>query len=321
MEKISTIYFSYFRAISHYEYLKEFATLLNAPASADVKTAVTALLPEFNTALAAEEALVNKMRKSDLTEPIAAADDRVDRCLAGINEVIASARHHFTPAIVAAGESLYNRVHSFGEIRHKDYEAGSAAVNLLISDLNSAEYASKAALVGLTPWIAELTAAEGAFEALMRQRYAETAQKPQGTVADARRRSEAAYRLIVARIDAAAVMSDTPAVFETFIANLNAIIEYFNEHAPQATRRNLAAGNRTVIAPVAAQRYTGAPITPTPEVYYRDGDAAATVRLALGHDFEVTYKNNTAPGMAQLTVHGKGAYQGKVLTTFAIAAE
>ncbi|MDR1681528.1 MAG: DUF6261 family protein [Prevotellaceae bacterium] len=319
MGKIRTIYFSYFRAISHYEYLKEFATLLNATAYADVKTAVTALLPEFTAAVAAEEALVNRMRKSDLTAPIAATDARVDRCLTGMLSAIISAQHHFTPAVAAAAESLHNRFLAFGNIREKDYEAESASVNLLIADLNSTEYSAKAALVGLAPWIAELTAAEGAFEALMRQRYAETALKPQGTVADARHRSEAAYRPIVERIDAAAVMSETPAVFETFITNLNAIIDYFNEHAPHRVRKNLSAAGRTVIEPIPTQHYTGEPITPAPVVYYREDDvAAAVVRLEMGRDFDVTYKNNDKVGMAQLTIHGKGAYKGKVLTTFSI---
>jgi hypothetical protein len=44
-----------------------------------------------------------------------------------------------------------------------------------------------------------------------------------------------------------------------------------------------------------------------------------TVKLWLGKDFSVTYKNNVKVGMAELTIHGKGDYKGQKSVTFNIA--
>ncbi|MDR0692374.1 MAG: hypothetical protein LBF69_04990 [Prevotellaceae bacterium] len=43
------------------------------------------------------------------------------------------------------------------------------------------------------------------------------------------------------------------------------------------------------------------------------------MKLFLGKDFSVTYRNNINAGQAELTVHGKGRYKGKMSTAFYIA--
>ncbi|MDR3132535.1 MAG: hypothetical protein LBU42_00730 [Prevotellaceae bacterium] len=81
---------------------------------------------------------------------------------------------------------------------------------------------------------------------------------------------------------------------------------------------DLAAGDNCVIEPIDVQQYTERAITPVPKVHYRK-EGQPTAVLSLGKDFEVTYKNNTNVGMAEVTVHGKGDYKGKKMTTFMIA--
>ncbi|MDR3236031.1 MAG: hypothetical protein LBT48_04805 [Prevotellaceae bacterium] len=54
------------------------------------------------------------------------------------------------------------------------------------------------------------------------------------------------------------------------------------------------------------------------EAHYRE-EGKPTVELVFAKDFDVTYKNNTDVGTADLTIHGKGAYKGQKLTTFNIA--
>jgi hypothetical protein len=78
-------------------------------------------------------------------------------------------------------------------------------------------------------------------------------------------------------------------------------------------------GDHTVIEPIDTQPYVeNRPATPVPVVHYREDDKE-TVRLSLGKDFDVTYKNNDKVGMAELTIHGKGDYKGQKGTTFRIA--
>jgi hypothetical protein len=83
-------------------------------------------------------------------------------------------------------------------------------------------------------------------------------------------------------------------------------------------KKDLSAGDHTVIEPIDTQPYTERAVTPIPKVHYRE-EGKPTENLALGKDFAVTYKNNINVGMAELTVHGKGAYKGAKTTTFMIA--
>jgi hypothetical protein len=324
MKKFKTIHFNFLRADAHYEILMQFKNMLDACPS--VKAIVAALFPGFVALLEKEGVLLNEMHKSDYTAKIAAADRRVDRCLTGMNAAIASARHHFNHEVVEAAQSLYNRIKAFGEIGAKSYEEETAAVNLLLADLAMPEYVEKAALVGLTPWVTELTAAETDFEQLLSLRYTEAAQKPQGRLANARRDTEAAYRPITDRLVAATIINDDPQLLNLlneFIAEFNTVITYFNEHTHRHARKDLGEGDHTVIEPIETQAYTEHPVTPIPKVHYReDGNVEPQLiasLLTLGTDFSVTYKNNTNVGMAEVTIHGKGKYKGTKTTTFNIA--
>jgi hypothetical protein len=48
-------------------------------------------------------------------------------------------------------------------------------------------------------------------------------------------------------------------------------------------------------------------------------DGKETKNLSLGKDFDVSYKNNTNVGTAEVIIHGKGAYKGQFTVTFNIA--
>jgi len=64
--------------------------------------------------------------------------------------------------------------------------------------------------------------------------------------------------------------------------------------------------------PVAAQTYTGAPLTPA--VVLKDGGAT----LAAGTDYTLSYTSNTNVGIATITATGTGNYSGTTSTTFTI---
>jgi hypothetical protein len=314
MKKILAAHLHFFRNEAHYEFMIVFRNLLTKFQA--VMAVVSNLYNAFLTLLMQEEALVNLMRKSDYTAQIAEADHRVDRTVTGMREVIASALHHFDPGVVAAAQSLYNRFAAFGDISKKSYEEETAAVNLLLADLANSDYAQKVATVGLTAWVSELQAAEADFEQLLGLRTVETADKPQGRLKEVRNEINKVYHRMIDRISAADTM-DESGTYNQFINELNAEIAYFNDHYHHA-KKDLGAGDHCVIEPIDVQQFTGRPITPVPVVHYLE-EGKPTVRLSLGKDFSVTYKNNTNVGMAELTIHGKGAYKGTKSTTFNIA--
>ncbi|MBO7685921.1 MAG: SUMF1/EgtB/PvdO family nonheme iron enzyme [Kiritimatiellae bacterium] len=69
-----------------------------------------------------------------------------------------------------------------------------------------------------------------------------------------------------------------------------------------------------MVAPVPDAVYTGAPLTPEPEVT----DAARGVVLAKDVDYTLSYADNTEIGTATVTVTGTGNYTGSVAMDFAI---
>jgi hypothetical protein len=317
MKKIQTAHVKIYRAEGHCEFMIVTRDLIvKSPA---VQALVLSLYGEFVILIDREEKLINLMQKSDYTKKIADADHRVDRALVGMKGLTVAVLHHIDPTTAEAARSLLNRINAFGNIARKSYEEETLDVNLLISDLQSDEYASKADAIGLTSWIQELRAAESAFELLLERRNAETSRKPQGRIRDARRETDTVYRRIVDRIDAAATLDDDPnAIYDTFIAELNARITYFNNHTHQHARRDISVGETCVIESIADQIYTGKAITPLPRAYYRE-EGHPTEELVFARDYTVTYKNNLVVGMADLILHGKGAYKGQKKTTFNIS--
>jgi hypothetical protein len=315
MKKILTAHLHFFRNEAHYEFMVVFRNLLLKFSA--VQAVVAALYSAFTALLAKEEALINAMRKSDYTKQIADADHRVDRTITGMHGIISAAAHHFDPAMVAAAQSLHNRFAAFGDIAKKSYEEETAAVNLLIADLNSPEYTSKVALIGMAPWVTELQTAETEFERLLGERNVEIADKPQGQVRGIRHEIDKVYHPMINRIDAADTMDGTGAYIQ-FILELNAEITYFNEHNHHHARKDISVGDHCVVEEIGVQKYTGKAVTPIPKGFYREDDKP-TVELTFAKDFSVTYKDNEKVGTAEVTLHGKGAYKGQKTVTFNIA--
>ncbi|MDR1340773.1 MAG: DUF6261 family protein [Prevotellaceae bacterium] len=315
MKKILTALLQKFRNEAHYEFMIVFRNLIQKfPA---IQSILVALWPDFLSFLTKEGELINLMRKSDYTKRIEQADARVDRAVIGMKEAIKSFMHHFDPAMIAAAESLNNRFAAFGRISQKSYEEEIAIVNLLIADLNTPEYSSKIATLGLSPWISELQAAETEFELLIGQRNVETAMKPQGPLREIRRQINALYHKMIDRITAADTM-DGAETYKLFIDELNAQIRYFNIHnTPSQTKKDIGAGDSCMVETIEIQYYTGKAITPLPKAFYREG-GKQEVELVFGKDFSLTYKNNVEAGTASVTLHGKNEYRGRKTVTFNI---
>jgi hypothetical protein len=314
MKKILTVYLHYFRNEAHGEFMVTVRDLiLKIPL---VQTLLAIYFTDFRNLVTKEQQLINAMKKSDYTEQITDASHRVDRTIIGMNEVLASALHHFEASVVNAAKSLHNRFEAFGNIARKSYEEETYAVNLLITDLLSAEYAAKVNTVGLKPWLTELQAAEAAFELLLGQRSLETSQKPQGEVKEVRHELDVIYHKMTDRVNAAVTM-DTSGQYDPFIIQLNTQITYFNDryhHAP----KDLSVGGACTIEAIPTQIYSGKLLTPLTKVYFRE-EGKPTVELNFAKDYFVTYKNNIEVGTATLVIHGKGAYRGQVTVKFNIA--
>ncbi|MDR1984308.1 MAG: DUF6261 family protein [Prevotellaceae bacterium] len=306
MKLIEAAHLHFYRSEAHYEFGGYFRNLVNRfPA---VGTVVVKYLPDYDALYAKEGELVDRMIKSNFTDKIAETDRLIDRYVTGIRETVLAATRHFDHNVAEAATAILNRLKAFGRVESKSYEEESAAVKLLVTELQNTEYAPMSDLVGITEWLRRLEEAENEFEQLFNLRNTELADRTEGTLREVRREIDKIYHAMVDRIDATATLDETNAYTE-FIKQLNAYITYLNEHTHQHAKKDV---KNAVVASIPDQPYAGEPVIVLPEVMYEGK------KLVFTTDYEVSYKNNNAPGTATLTVHGKGAYKGQKAVSFNI---
>jgi hypothetical protein len=307
---VKKIVFSRLSNEQHYEFLLEVQGLLNA--FPEVKGLVSLLFTIFSTLLNLEKKLLDAARASYFTHQIMEADRRVDLDLVGIKAAIHAALHHIDPAIVEAARQLNFRLKDFGDIIHKSYEAESAAVQVLLGEFADT-FATQVELVGITPWVDDLTVAEQAFNALYAQRNTELADRPKERMRDVQRDIQAEYGKMVTCIESD-VIGNGEAKCGEFVRQLNEQIKYFNEHSHHTVKHDLT---HAAVDSIADQPFAGKAITPIPVVRYTDSKGAV-VELIFAKDFTLTYKDNDRVGTAEAVIHGKGAYKGQKAETFNI---
>jgi hypothetical protein len=278
---------------------------------------VQPLLPPFDELVTKEGKLIDVQQKNPYTARIVEADKLNDRLTLGIKESIVAAMRHYDPSVSAAAVRLNDRLKAFGRIDSKAYEEEAGAISLLVAELKDPVFAPDVATVGLTGWVSQLEIAVENFKKLLELRNNSIAPElTKDNIKIVRREAEAFYHRMVKRINAAAELDDT-GQYELFIQQINAEIRYFNEHTHSSAKKDLGEGDCTVINPIPVQNCTGMDITPLPVVWYHEKEKEP-VLLTFTKDFTLSYKNNRNVGMADLTVHGKGAYKGSKSTTFSI---
>jgi hypothetical protein len=296
---------------AHYTFCKKVNVCLSS-ATAVIQTAVGPLKTEFSGWFLKEHALIEWVHKSELTARIAEADHALDRILTGLNERARSEMHSPIPANAASGGRLHIMFKNYGYVIRKPYDNQKGDAQAILDQLNGA-YNVDVKQLGLEDWVDELNIALTLFIDLLEQRGRYFLQKPEETFKEVRRAIEIIYHQVVVIIDANAILNIQPD-FGLFIDTLNPDIERLNMEFHRI-RHDISHAEPE---PIPQQSYTEQPVTPTPNVYYvttSDG----TVKLELGKDYNVSYKNNINVGNAQCIIHGKGAYKGSKIVTFIIA--
>jgi polyhydroxyalkanoate synthesis regulator phasin len=313
-KKFITILFRNLPNAAHFDFCSKVSRELEK-AGHEVKMAMAALIIAFNIWLGKEDAQMTWVRKSELTEKIAEADRIVDHLLAAISLHIKNALYSSDQLMVDAARRLQIMLKKYGNVARKPYNEEAGDVQAIIEQIEG-NYAADAALVGLGERFAALKSANTEFVTLLEQRDAYQLQKPDETFPVVRKGIEGVYHEIVVIADAGAALNLSPD-YGAFIDSLNPEIERLNNQFNHA-RQDIA---KAQPAPVPQQQYTGAPVTPTPDVFYssQKGEETVTVTLELGRDYNISYKDNVNVGNAQCIIHGKGSYRGSKTVTFIIA--
>jgi hypothetical protein len=310
MVKFRALLFKFLPNEAHYRFFDR-ATVEVSAAGYSVQSALGPLAGEFNDWFGKETACIEWVRKSTLTAAIADADHHLDQALLGLSAQVNGARYDSNPVVATAAEHMHIMLKSYGHVTKKPYLQEVGATKAIIMHLNG-DYAADAQSAGVSQWTAEIQTALNDFVLLFEQREAQTLNKPEQGFPEVRRGIEDVWHRIVVLVDAGASLNTSPE-FAALINKLNPEIEYLNGEFHRV-RHDIAAAEPS---PIERQPYTGEPCTPVPEVFFVT--PKGTVKLVLGKDFNITYKNNVNVGNAECTIHGKGGYRGHKTVTFIIA--
>jgi hypothetical protein len=283
MSIILTIRIAHLRNEAHYQFLlllkKRFETYPN------VASIVSTLLQQFYPLLTLEGTLVDAIRGSEYTKQLAETDHRLDRAIVGLVMAVNTALHHPDPNCVKAAEQLKFVLKAFrGEIENRSYEEESAAVKILVVDLQG-KYAQAVNTLGLSVWVSEISVAQAAFEQFFLLRDDERAVKPQERLKDLRKQLDSLYRQIRQRIEAYTVMNGEGTT-GAFISRLNEEITYFNEHIRHRVPKDI---NLATVSSIPDTVWEGKAVTPLPTATYEGHE------LIFAFDYDVSYRNNTVP--------------------------
>jgi hypothetical protein len=219
--KIGKFNLLHLRNDAHFQFHTEFNDLVTKhnPETLKVKSLFDAYLPLYER----EDEALKKISKNALTEKIQEADRARDEIFAGMVEVNKGMCKHFNKQTAEAAYRVKIILDTYGNIARKPLNEQTSAVYNLLQDLRSDKYASDTAESAIADWADELEKRNKAFEALVKERFDETAHKTDIVMKAARAELDKAYHAMTERIDAFALVEGT-ADHEEFIKTLNAVI-------------------------------------------------------------------------------------------------
>jgi hypothetical protein len=219
--KITKLDTTHLRNDAHFQFHTEFRDLvvLHNPLTLKVKPQFDSYLPLYNRV---DDAL-KKIVKSEFTAKIHEADKARDEIYLGIVETNTAALRHFNPNVRQAAERLKILFDTYGNVANKPLNEETSAIYNILQELKG-KYTADVESVGITQWVTELETRNLAFEALVKERFDETAARTTDIVMkQAMAQLDEVYKTIVERINALAVVEGVVA-YEAFIKTLNAVI-------------------------------------------------------------------------------------------------
>jgi hypothetical protein len=237
--KITKIDTSRLRNDAHSQFLAEFRDLIAAHGAEalKIKPQFQAFLPLYNNV---DEAL-KKIVKSALTAKIHDADLARDDTFAGLLDVCRGMCRHFTPAVKDAALKVQIVLDTYGNVAGKSLNEETSAIYNLVQELQD-KHPEDLAATGLAEWVAELKTRNNAFEALVKERFDETARKTDVVLRDARKAADEAYKKICDIINVY-VLLEGEANYADFIKTLNAVIAKYALMIHHHHRNHHSGGN------------------------------------------------------------------------------
>ncbi len=232
--KINSLNLSKLRNEEHFQFHTEHKKLIinHTPEALNIEEAYSVYLPLIDN----EDKALNLIRKSPLTDELADADNLRDATYKGLRKVIKAGTRHYDAATKKAAGRIQLVINQYGKLSIKPYNEETAAINKLISELNT-NHADDVTAAGINGWLNELQSNNDTFEELIKDRYTEEAGKTQLRMKEVRLETDAAYRNITKRINALIFINGEEA-YSGFVNELNERIEKYGLILAQRQGRN-----------------------------------------------------------------------------------
>ena len=227
---LKTIYFRMLWVNEFIQFLKIVISICkkNDPVALNIDTRLESLEENFNNL----ESVFKKEQGSDLTEEIAALDERRDTALISLGLLVKGYANYFEIKISKAAEKIISILNRYGNRIYKlNYNAETSTLRNLVYDLESdPEMNGAVNILGLQPLIDELKTANTLFEEKYVTRLRELAKTPDESAIELRKTAMTAYRDLVNLIEAYVEISG-PERYQNLIDELNKLIDTYNETA------------------------------------------------------------------------------------------
>lgn len=189
-----------------------------------VKLGIVQLVPDYETAIAAEEAAMGVDPGSVFTKSIGQADVYRDRLDRSFGLLVESKTIDFDPAVCEAANRVERILKQYGILRKHSYGDKTKAYDTRNKKLNT-EYATDVALLGGSALLAQQNMANEEFLNHFGDRANEKAVAISGNVKAARAVTDDAYEAIVNHVNALALINGD-AVYAEFIDKVNYYVKY-----------------------------------------------------------------------------------------------
>lgn len=219
--KIEKLKLTNLQNAEHFQFHTNVIRLIKETTPAAIKS--EAEYAAYTKIFADEDEIMKRITMSAITMQIADADAERDQFFRSMVDYYNSSRGHFNDAVREAAARLFPVFSAFDDLPGEALANQSADTYNFIQELQT-KHAEDCITTGLVQWLDELKKRNKAVDDLMYERYEETAARPGLVLRDVRLQVDAAYVTIADRVDALALI-EGGAVYDTFIATLNAIID------------------------------------------------------------------------------------------------
>jgi hypothetical protein len=200
---------------------------------------IAALWATFLTLYADADTALEIIRKSADTALMLEADRVRDQTFRGFADAVKSACNHFDPQKRTAAEQLSIPFNHFGNLAQKAPNEETASIYNLLQELNGA-YANRVQILSLQDWTLRLAADNAAYEALVKDRNTEIAQRSKLRMKGVRKEVQEVYYRIVERIEATITLNGEIPPFAGFANEWNAFLKrYADVLAQRHTKENV----------------------------------------------------------------------------------